>query len=119
MDGDKRYHAEVKVSIEGKEAKINCFRGTLNEIFLDIGIIAAQFPPDWKSPAKREIANAETKAQQFQDNFTPAPAVPICLNCVTAEYMELINFKDKKSGQPRQAWKCQQCNAWYWENGKK
>lgn len=62
MNGDKRYHAEVKIELEGRECRINAFRDTLQEIFQDIGTICSQFPQDWMNPAKREIVNAERKA---------------------------------------------------------
>ena len=115
-----RYHAEVKLNIEGHEARVNCFADTLVEIFNDIGTIVSQFPPDWKNPAKREIANAELKAKQLKEKpkAEPAAAIPVCENCSTDAYMELISFTDKKTGSPRQAWKCQQCQKWHWSNGK-
>ena len=118
MNGNTRYHAEIRLTIDGHEARVNCFADTLNEIFLDIGTIASQFPPDWKSPARREIANAELKASQVNGQQPPAPKptpqVPTCRNCGTSEFMEIIEFADKKTGKLRQAWKCQQCGEWYW-----
>ena len=140
MNGENqktRYHAEVKLNIEGHEARVNCFADTLVEIFNDIGTILSQFPPDWKNPAKREIVNAELKAKQLKEKPRAAAAasigaaapkplfeegktgeVPICQECGSAEFMELISFTDKKTGNPRQAWKCQQCQKWHWPNGK-
>lgn len=119
-----RYHAELKLTIEGHEARINCFANTLAEIYQDIGTIASQFPPDWKNPAKREIANAELKANQLKGKGNPAAnpdqtgEIPVCQNCGTNEFMELITFPDKRTGNPRQAWKCQQCQKWHWPNNK-
>ena len=131
MNGEKRYHAEVKLTIEGHEARINCFADTLIEIFEDVGTICAQFPQDWKSPAKREIANAELKAKQLKKEggdgptgnfgFTPEGNVvhaPACVHCGSSDNMELISFKDKKNGQPRQAWKCQECKEWHYPEKK-
>jgi len=118
-----RYHAEVKIPIDGHEARVNCFADTLVEIFQDIGTICSQFPPDWKNPAKREIVNAELKAQQIaaqaealseakglEDEQTGE--VPVCQECGTDEFMELIKWTDKLTLKPRQAWKCQQCQKW-------
>lgn len=113
-----RYHAEVKITIEGHEARINAFADTLAEVFRDIGTIASQFPPDWKNPAKREIVNAELKAQQVALQEEPTGEIPVCQNCGTDEFMQLINFTDKKTGKPKQAWKCQGCEQWHWPNGK-
>jgi len=125
-----RYHAEVKLNIEGHEARVNCFADTLVEIFNDIGTIVSQFPPDWKNPAKREIANAELKAKQLTEKAAAAAApellfgegktgeIPVCESCGSDEFMELIEFADKKTGRPRKAWKCQQCQKWHWPNGK-
>jgi len=122
MNGNTRYHAEINLTIEGHAARVNVFADTLVEIFNDIGTIASQFPPDWKNPAVRELVNAETKARQVNAQKPPAakpaakPAtqVPVCPDCGTDEFMELIEFQDKKSGKRRQAWKCQQCGKWHW-----
>jgi len=128
MNGDKRCHAEVKVTLEGREARINVFADTLNEVFKDIGVICTQFPQDWKRPARREIINAERKAATLQQpQSKPPPAsqvpptgeIPVCDACGTDEFMELIQFTDRKTGRPRREWKCQQCNQWHWPNGKK
>lgn len=123
-----RYHAEVKVELEGREARINVFADTLAEIFQDIGTICTQFPQDWMNPAKREIVNAERKAAQLrqqQHNPGSAPQVeeigeiPVCEHCGSQQFMELIRFTDKTTSKPRQAWKCQACVKWHFENGKK
>jgi hypothetical protein len=128
MNGDKRYHAEVKVTLEGRECRINAFRDTLQEIFQDIGTICTQYPQDWMNPAKREIVNAERKAAQLgiQKGAAAAAAkaqetgeIPVCEHCGSQEFMELITFTDKKTGKPRRAWKCQSCEKWHFENGKK
>ncbi|MFO7773532.1 MAG: hypothetical protein R6V59_06320 [Dehalococcoidia bacterium] len=127
MNGDKRYHAEVKVTLEGREARINVFADTLNEVFKDIGTICTQFPQDWMNPAKREIINAERKAASLRQPQSKPPAppadttgeIPVCDVCGTDEFMQIIQFTDKKTGRPRREWKCQQCNQWHWPNGKK
>jgi hypothetical protein len=127
MNGDKRYHAEVKIELEGRECRINAFRDTLQEIFQDIGTICSQFPQDWMNPAKREIVNAERKAAQLglqPGAKAPVKAeetgeIPVCEQCGRSNSMELIKFTDKKTGKPAQAWKCQACIKWHFENGKK
>jgi len=124
MINGTRYHAEVKVELEGREARINVFADTLAEIFQDIGTICSQFPQDWMNPAKREIVNAERKAAQLRH---PKPVIkaeetgeiPVCEYCGSSDFMELIRFNDKKTGKPRQAWKCQSCEKWHFPNGNK
>ena len=126
MNGDKRYHAEVKIELEGRECRINAFRDTLQEIFQDIGTICSQYPQDWMNPAKREIINAERKAAQLGlQPGAKAPAkpeetgeIPVCEHCGSKQFMELIEFTDNKTGKPRKAWKCQACKQWHWPNGK-
>ena len=144
-NGDKRYHAEIKLSIEGREARINVFADTLNEIYLDVGHICSQFQPEWKNPARAAtMNNANTGSRQpiagtvgkpvnasSQPKAKPKPEdrpledwfetgeVPVCEACGSSETMELISFADKKTGDPRQEWKCQSCNKWHWpDNGR-
>ena len=122
MNGDKRYHAEVKIELEGRECRINAFRDTLQEIFQDIGTICTQFPQDWMNPAKREIVNAERKAATIKGTAGPDKETgefPVCEHCGSSEHMELIEFTDKKTGKPRKAWKCQACEKWHFPNGGK
>jgi hypothetical protein len=129
MNGEPRtrYHAEIKVPVEGREARINVFADTLNEIFADLAKIALQFD-DLHLAAKREILNAELKANQLKANGTPVPkpqpapkpkaeAKPVCQTCGSDEAMELIKWTDKKTGEPRQAWKCQACELWHFPGG--
>ncbi len=124
MNGNTRYHAEINLTIEGHAARVNCFADTLAEIFQDIGTIASQFPPDWKNPGLRDIINAERRAAQLNakqpPTATPAAQTPVCPDCGTDEFMEMIEFVDKKTGARRKAWKCQNCGKWYWppNNGK-
>ena len=126
MNGDKRYHAEVRILIEGHEARVNCFADTLVEIFQDIGTICGQFPPDWINPAKWEDMNRANLARH-NGKALPAPKpkvesempfgeetgeIPVCPNCSTSEAMELIEWTDKNTGAPRAEWKCQNCHKW-------
>lgn len=116
---ETRYHAEVKVTVDGHEARINCFRDALDEVFLDIARIIGQFPDYWKSPARRELINAERKASQLRPEDQTGE-IPVCQECGTDEFVELIDFADRKTGASRQAWKCQQCQKWHWpEKNKK
>jgi len=117
-----RYHAEIKLTIAGKEARINVFADTLNEIYSDLAKITVQYD-ELASAAKREILNAELKAKQIRQNGTapekapkqagpnqPGPT-PVCPNCGSTD-TELINWNDKVTGEAKQAWKCQDCKQW-------
>ena len=115
-----RYHAEVKGRLNDEEVRVNVFADTLNEIFLDIGKVHSQLFEAYRNPGKREIANAELKAKkQPAANPEQTGEIPVCEDCSTPEFMQLIHFNDKKTGQPRQAWKCQQCQKWDWNNNGK
>lgn len=120
-----RYHAEVKGRLNDEEVRVNVFADTLNEIFLDIGKIHAQLFEAYRNPGKREIANAELKTKKQPQTVLPGEdqlfpdGAPVCKNCGTNENMELIGFKDNKTGKPRQAWKCQECQKWHWDNNGK
>jgi hypothetical protein len=124
-----RYHAEIKLNVEGKEARINVFADTLNEIFSDLAKITIQFD-ELRNTAKREILNAELKAKQLQKDGVPPPkkdarpakpekaGPPVCETCGSNDAMELIKWADKETGEARQAWKCQECKQWHRPNGK-
>ena len=108
-----RYHAEIKLTVEGKEARINVFADTLNEIFSDLAKITIQFD-ELHSAAKREILNAELKAKQLHQNGGQSAGLgptPVCPNCGSTN-TELIQWTDKATGKPKQAWKCQDCKQW-------
>lgn len=129
MNGDKRYHGEIQVTIGGNAARINVFSDNLQELFMELGTIHAQFgnADPISNPAKREIIEAELKAKQAAakaaaEELFPEETgeVPTCQECGSSEFMELICFTDKKSGQYKQRWKCQACQKWHWpdKNGK-
>lgn len=49
----------------------------------------------------------------------PQPTAPVCKKCSSSDDMELVSFT--KDGKPKDAWKCQKCNAWHYDekNGGK
>jgi hypothetical protein len=123
-----RYHAEIKLTWDAREVRINIFADTLVEVYRDLANISEQIPGPLANAGHREIANAETKAKQLQkDGLLPdavakkvapkaapkaAPrTAPICVNC-GSENTELISWNDKVTGEPKQAWKCQDCKQW-------
>jgi len=120
-----RYHAEIKLTYDAREVRINIFADTLAEIYKDLGAISQQLPGPLKNGGHREIANAELKAEQLRQNGQlPAhvekklgPKAPVCVNCGSTN-TELIKWADKETGEPKQAWKCQDCKQWL-PNAKK
>jgi len=126
MNGQTRYHAEIKVTIDSREARINIFADTLAEVYADLATICEQIPGPLANGARREILNAELKAEQLRQDgklpdkvskkLAPNPQ-PVCVNCGSTN-TELIKWTDKVTGEPRQAWKCQDCKQWL-PNGKK
>jgi hypothetical protein len=127
-NGQTRYHAEIKLTYDAREVRINIFADTLNEIYLDLANISEQLPGPIQNGGHREIANAELKAKQLQkDGLLPdkvakklapkAPVAPVCVNC-GSQNTELINWNDKVTGEAKQAWKCQDCKQWL-PNAKK
>jgi hypothetical protein len=121
-NGSSRYHAEIKLTYDAREVRINIFADTLNEIYVDLANISEQLPGPLQNAGHREIANAELKAKQLQkDGVLPervakklapkAPVATICVNCGSTN-TELIKWIDKETGEPKQAWKCQDCKQW-------
>jgi len=50
----------------------------------------------------------------------PTQPPPVCKKCGSSEHMELVAFM--KDGKPKDAWKCQTCQKWHYDNktgGKK
>ena len=43
----------------------------------------------------------------------------MCLSCSSADNMEFIEFRSKKDGKLKCAWKCQECNEWYYPPGSR
>ena len=118
-----RYHAEVKLTVQGKEARINIFGDTLNEIYSDLAKVTTQFD-ELYSAARREMVNAELKANQIARSVKPgaksanSDTRPVCQSCGSRDNMELIRWADKKTQEARSAWKCQACNEWYRPDGQ-
>jgi hypothetical protein len=115
-----RYHAEIKLTVQGKEARINIFADTLNEIYSDLAKVTTQFD-ELHSAAKREIVNAELKAKQAAKpaaRSANSDTRPVCQSCGSCDSMELIRWADKRTQEARSAWKCQACDQWHFANGK-
>ncbi|MGB5926107.1 MAG: hypothetical protein WBH01_08490 [Dehalococcoidia bacterium] len=127
-----RYHAEIKLTLDAREVRINIFADTLVEIYRDLANISEQIPGPIQNGGHREITNAELKAAQLQRDgklpdrvakkLGPARSAnsdtrPACVNC-GSHNTELIKWVDKETGEPRQAWKCQDCKQWL-PNAKK
>jgi hypothetical protein len=121
-----RYHAEIKLTWDAREVRINIFADTLVEVYRDLANISEQIPGPLSNAGHREIANAETKAKQLQkDGLLPdavakklapkaaqkAPASPLCPSCGSSN-TELIRWADKETQQAKSAWKCQDCKQW-------
>jgi hypothetical protein len=133
-----RYHGEIQVAIGPNQARINVFSDSMEELFLDLATIQAQFGPadPVTNPAKRAIVNAERIAAQRRNNQPmsangrPLPPnvnhdpdglpseVPTCVHCGQWDGMELIEFQSKKDGKTKRAWKCQACDKWHFPEKK-
>ena len=112
---DSRYHAEGKGSFEGREIRVNVFSDSLISLFRDIHSAVGYLV----NPTKIEENGQSLPPVQPPKPSPRAPVpteAPVCASCGSSQAMELIHFKDKKTGEPRQAWKCQECNEWHWDN---
>ena len=121
-NGDSRYHAEVKGSFEGREIRVNVFADTLIRLFSDF-LSAVEYlvnPAKVEENGKSLPPTQPPAKQPAKPNPIPkAPAptdAPVCANCGSSQSMELIDFTDKKTGERKQAWKCQECLKWVWDN---
>jgi hypothetical protein len=128
QNGSTRYHAEVKVMLQGRDVRINVFADTLAEVFRDLGLIVSQCPSSpWTplppTPEPTIIPSAEPAAPP-KPKAKPTPTadpttgeiteLPVCSQCGQWDAMELIDFVDKQTGEARSAWKCQTCKKWYY-----
>ena len=113
-NGESRYHAEVKGGFEGREIRVNVFSDSLISLFRDIHSVVNYLT----NPAKVENGQPLPPVKPPKPSpSAPVPTeAPVCASCGSSQAMELIAFRDKLSGEPRQAWKCQECAKWYWQN---
>ena len=110
-NGETRYHAEVKGFFEGREIRVNVFSDSLLSLFRDIHSAVGYFI----NPPKVE-ENGQPLPPKPSPKAPVPPEAPVCANCGLSQAMELISFRDKLTGEPRQAWKCQECSKWHWDN---
>ena len=118
-NGESRYHAEVKGFFEGREIRVNVFSDSLISLFRDIhSAVGYLVNPTKVEENGQSLPPVQPPAQPPKPSpKAPVPTeVPVCASCGSSQAMELISFRDKTTGEPRQAWKCQECSKWHWDN---
>ena len=121
-----RYHAQVKVIMAGRDVTLNIFADGLPDIYRDLALIVNSDPQALAQAAPPEIIPNPGPAPAPRPKPKPTPAtqpaefqeLPVCVQCGEWDGMELIQFTDKRTGAPREAWKCQNCDKWHFPNGK-
>ena len=113
------YHGKVRLQRNGHELEINVFKDTLNEVFLDVQQVIAQFSgdPHYMSQAQLEIKRAQMLASAPKKPANAKPTAgavntPVCADCGTDEAVELITFTDRDTGEQKRRFKCQACGKW-------
>jgi len=129
MTNSSRYHGEIKLRIGPDEARINVFSDSIDDLFLDLTAIQAQFSQadPVSTPARPHRASQPMSAngrplppnvnRPPPDDGLP-PEVPTCKHCGNWDGMELIEFTSKKDGKQKRAWKCQACDEWHFPEKK-
>lgn len=129
----KHVHGEIKIQRNGSELRVNIFADTLNEVFLSIAQVEAQYSKSASTSfaAKREILRAEeaaaaakvpqqpTPSSQGWPFKEPAPSkangivnLPVCKQCGSNENLEKVQFTNQETGQLLTRFKCQTCKVW-------
>jgi hypothetical protein len=73
--------------------------------------VASAYIKATKASAKPVRQQPRPAAQPSRGNGGIANK-PVCQECGTNEFMELISWKDKATGELKKAWKCQSCEKW-------
>lgn len=127
-----RYHAKIHLEWAGLDTELNIFAESLDELYHNMHAVT-QITPEAVAAAvaqeRHQAAAASVPAPASQPSAparlpSPAPAAdpaaeeraaaPSCLTCGTSEFMELIEFKDRDTGELKRRWKCSQCQKWHW-----
>jgi len=122
-----RYHAKLHLEWAGLDTELNIFADSLDELYHNMHAVT-QVTPEAVAAAiaheRQETASAPAQPPAPARLPSPAPAAdpaaearaaaPSCLTCNTAEFMELIEFKDRETGELKRRWKCSQCQKWHW-----
>lgn len=82
--------------------------------------ILAKATAEAQAKATKLLREAQTEQKPAQAKPVPKPEpeaeeIPVCQHCGSDANMELIDFQDKKTGEQRQAWKCQECKKWHFQ----
>ena len=110
---EARFRVNFKYTISGIEEQLTiCRDDDLESLFKEVkkarDLLAAFGAHSPKSNGSSQNASAD-----------PQPQAPVCKKCGSSEHMELVSFT--KDGVPKDAWKCQECGKWHYDekNGGK
>ena len=116
-DPKSRYHAKVRINWDGLETEINVFADSLDEVYHDLHTIAHVSPENVASALEDPLSLPPERPEPASLPAGAEPA-PVCQSCGTRQHMQLIEFTDRETGQPKSRWKCAACQKWHWPNGK-
>jgi ribosomal protein L40E len=110
---EARFSTNIRYTITGLEEQLTIRNDT---------DLAAHFAEVKKA---RDLLNnlgahsAKSNGSSQNVSTDPQPTAPVCKKCGSSDDMELVSFT--KDGKPKDAWKCQKCNAWHYDekNGGK
>ena len=114
-----RYHAKVRLEWDGLETEINVFADSLDEVYHDLHTIARVSPENVADALSHNDARQLPPSVPQPESVDDTEPAPSCQTCGTRQHMQLIEFTDRETGQPKSRWKCAECQKWHWPNGSK
>lgn len=113
---EAKYSVSIKLNIEGYDAQITLRSDDdVNRLLGEVLNVLDSMPKNGGKPAQpASEPQPKPQAQPKPQPRAQAPGKPVeaCPNCGSTTGLKLIRWNDKNTGEPRQAWKCQDCNQW-------
>ena len=110
---EARFSTNIRYTMTGLEEQLTIRNDT------DLGAHFAEVKKARDLLSTLGAHSSKSNALQQTTSTEPQPTAPVCKKCASSENMELVSFT--KDGKPKDAWKCQKCNAWHYDekNGGK
>ena len=112
-----KFHAKVRLEWDGLDTELNIFSDSLLDLYRDLQTVTHATPEGVQQVLDGQPTHSAPQPAQPVSQ-APVDERPVCQTCGTSEFMELIEFADRETGERKARWKCQQCQSWHWPDRK-